>query len=195
MIWSFPLAWPPTLPQEISSFDKSTINKTVGGSFMKQQFVSSINAEGAKIDINDLGSPSEGLRAKTMKQILDRLQAHVLNKDDSFADRYATYNFQELINNIADWIDDDQESLNGGNESGLYADLRNQFIPPNRPFKTMEELHMVAGMTDEIYNVLAPEITLYGVKGVNVNQAERDVLLSLFINYDPRNVEELVTEI
>ena len=50
MIWSFPLAWPPSLPKDISSFDSSTINKTVGGSLLKQQFVSSISAEGSKID-------------------------------------------------------------------------------------------------------------------------------------------------
>ena len=54
MIWSFPLSWPPALPKEISSFDSSTIKKTVGGSYMKHQFLSSITAEGGKIDINDI---------------------------------------------------------------------------------------------------------------------------------------------
>lgn len=195
MIWSFPLSWPPALPSELSSFDSSTIKKTVAGSFLKHQFISSITAEGGKIDINDLGSPSEGLRNKTKRQILERLQARVLQNDDDFSDRYSTFNFQELINNIADWIDEDTESLNGGSEKALYTDLRNDFIPPNRPFKTMEELHLVAGMTDEIFAILAPEITLYGVKGVNINQAERDVLLSLFSGYDLKVANEIVTEI
>ncbi len=195
MIWQFPLSWPPSLPQEISSFDSSTIQKTVSGSLLKQQFVSSIVAEGGKIDINDLGSPSEGLRLKTKSQILQRLQARVLNGEDTFAERYANFNFEELINNIADWIDDGDESLNGGSEKAYYTDFRNEFIPPNRPFKTMEEMHMVAGMTDEIFEILAPQITLYGVKGINVNQAERDVLLSLFNNYDPETSNEVVTEI
>jgi general secretion pathway protein K len=66
---------------------------------------------------------------------------------------------------------------------------------PNRPFKTMEELHMVAGMTDEIYEILTPQITLYGVKGINVNQAESDVLMSLFSNFDPEQAKEVVREI
>jgi general secretion pathway protein K len=195
MIWSFPLSWPPTLPSEISSFDSSTISKTVGSSLLKQQFVSSITAEGGKIDINDLGSPSQGLRQKTRLQILQRLQARVLNQDDSFAERYSNFNFEELVNNIADWIDEDQESLNGGGEQSYYPDFRNEFIPPNRPFKTMEELHMVAGMTDEIYEILTPQITLYGVKGINVNQAEEDVLLSLFNTYNPDLAKDVVREI
>ncbi|MCB0378835.1 MAG: general secretion pathway protein GspK [Bdellovibrionales bacterium] len=195
MIWRFPLSWPPSLPKELSSFDSSTIKKTVGGSLLKNQFLSSISAEGGKIDINDLGSPSEGLRNQTAKQLLQRLTARVQNNRDDFADRYSNYNFQELINNITDWIDDDDQSLNGGSEKGMYTDFRSDFIPPNRPFKTKEELHMVEGMTDEIYALIEPEITLFGVKGVNVNQAEKDVLLSLFAPYDPRLAEEIVTEI
>ncbi|MEM7646280.1 MAG: hypothetical protein AAF203_05180 [Pseudomonadota bacterium] len=195
LIWSFPLQWPPTLPGEISNFDSSTIKKTVAGSLLKNQFVSSITAEGGKIDINDLGSPSKGLRLKTQQQLLERFQSQVLNGEDAFAERYANFNFLELINNIADWVDVDQESLNGGSESAYYTDLRNEFIPPNRPFKTMEELHMVAGMTDEIYEVLKPQITLFGVKGINVNQADRDVLLSLFNDQTPEQASEIVTEI
>lgn len=195
MIWSFPLNWPPTLPAEISNFDQSTIKKTVGGSLLKQQFVSSIVAEGGRIDINDLGSPSEGLRNRTKLQLLERLKSRVLNSDDSFSERYSNFNFEELINNIADWVDEGDESLNGGSEKAYYTDMRNEFIPPNRPFKTKEEIHMVAGMTDEIFEVIAPQVTLYGVKGVNVNQAERDVLLSLFNTYSPEVADEVVSEI
>jgi len=195
MIWQFPLSWPPQVPQELSNFDSSTIKKTVGGSILEGQFVSSITSEGGKIDINDLGSLSEALREKTKIQLLQRFQARILNGEDIFSERYANFNFQELINNIADWVDGDQESLNGGSEQAYYTDYRNEFIPPNRPFKTMEEIHMVAGMTDEIYEELTKHITLYGVKGINVNQAERDVLLSLFNNYPPEVADELVTEI
>jgi general secretion pathway protein K len=195
MIWSFPLSWPPTLPKDISGFDTSTINKTVGGSLLKNQFISDIRAEGGKIDLNDLGSPSESLRNKTKQQLLQRLQARVLNGDDSFSERYANFNFEELINNIADWIDEDKDSLNGGGEKSYYSEIQNDFIPPNRPFKTAEEIHMVAGMTDEIYDIIIPQVTLYGVKGINVNQADRDVLLSLFNNYDVQVSNEVVTEI
>lgn len=195
MIWQFPLSWPPSLPQEVSNFDAKTMQQTVGNSLLKEQFVSSISAEGGKIDINDLGSPSEGLRDKTKAQLLLRLQARVLNGDDAFAERYANFNFEELINNIADWVDDGDESLNGGSERSFYPELRNDFIPPNRPLKTMQELHMVAGMTDEIYEILTPQITLYGVKGININQADRDVLLSLFASYDVDTANDVVDEI
>ena len=195
LIWKFPLSWPPAIPKDLNSFDSSTIKKTVAGSSFKNQFLSSITPEGGRIDINDLGSPSRTLREKTRKQILERLQSRVLHGDDDFSDRYSNFNFEELINNITDWIDADSSGLNGGDERSLYSDLRNEFLPPNRPFKTVEELHMIDGMTDEIYEVLAPEITLFGVKGINVNQAEKDVLLSLFTRIDPSTADEIATEI
>ena len=191
-IWNFPLSWPPMIPKEASEFDNSTLTKTIGTSLFKHQFLSSISSEGGKIDINDLGSPSEGLRNKTKTQLLQRLQARVLNEEDLFARRYSDFSFEELVNNIADWIDSDQESLNGGGESAYYSDLGNLFIPPNRPFKTMEELHMVSDMTDDIYEILKKEITLYGIKGINLNQAGKDVLLSLFSEYDPQLASEIV---
>lgn len=195
-IWNFPLSWPPTIPKEASKFDSSTVDKSVGKSLFKYQFLSSISSEGGKIDINDLGSKSEGLRNKTKTQLLQQLQARVLNDEDVFARSYSNFNFEELVNNIADWVDSDQESLNGGGaENSYYTELQNPFIPPNRPFKTMEELHMVSGMTDDIYEILKKEITLYGIKAININQASQDVLRSLFSEYDPQLADEIVTGI
>lgn len=195
MIWKFPLAWPPALPGDASSFDKSTFSESVGSSFLEEEFASSIIAESARIDINDLGSPSKALRERTRRQILERLQARVENSEDSFAIRYASFNFEELVNNITDWVDADNSSLNGGNEKELYGEFENEFYPPNRPFKTLKELHMVSGMTDEVFALLEPEITLFGGKGVNVNLAEKDVLDSLFSRFDAQLIEEVVARI
>ncbi len=194
-IWSFPLSWPPLIPGEASQIDKSTISKVVGTSLFKHQFLSSIISQGGRIDINDLGSPSKGLRDQTKTQLLQRLQAKMLDEEDPFSRRYSQFNFEELVNNIADWVDEDQESLNGGGEGAYYIDLENAFIPPNRPFKTLQELHLVSGMTDDIYEFLTKQITLYGIKGININQASREVLLSIFSDYDPPLADEIATEI
>ena len=195
IIWNLPLTWPLTIPKEISSFDKSSINKTLESSLLKQQFISFITSEGGRIDINDLGSPSESLRNHTKDQLLLRFQDRITNKDDAFSTRYANFNFEELVNNIADWVDEDQVSWNGGSEESYYTDLRNQFIPPNRPFKTMEELHMISGMEDRIYRFLSRQITLYGVKGININQAKRQVLLNLFTPYGVEIANQIIDDL
>jgi general secretion pathway protein K len=195
MIWSFPLSWPPSLPSEMSGIDRSTMKRTVGGSLLKEQFVSSIESESGKIDINDLGSPSQALQMRTRMQLLQRLQARVINQRDSFSERYANFNFELLFNHIADWVDADQQSRNGGAEASYYTQFQNAFLPPNRPFKSLQELHMVEGMTDEIFEVLKPMITLYGAKGINVNYADREVLMALFSNYPPQVAEQVIPEI
>jgi hypothetical protein len=50
---------------------------------------------------------------------------------------------------------------------------------------------MVATMEDDIYDALVPEITLYGGKGVNVNYAEKELLMAL----DPQITKEIADEI
>lgn len=190
MIWQFPLSWPIVPPGPTSETDKDLIQKSMKASTFKHQFSSKISSESGKIDINDLASPSEGIRKKTRQQLLDFFGSK-LREQDEWAKKYSNFEFEKLINNIADWIDPDKDSLNGGDEGSLYSDLRNPHIPPNEPFKTMEELHMVELMEDEIFNVLAPEITLYGGKGININYADKDLLMSL----DPRLTKDVAAEI
>lgn len=178
-IWQFPFSWPPVVPGETSAVDKDLIKDSVKKSFMQNQYLATIESEGSKIDINDLASPSKVVADATKEQLLQIFNSQMEN-NEKFSQRYRGYDFGKLLNNIADWVDYDKESRNGGDESALYSDRpRSDFIPPNQPFKTLEELHLVDGMTDEFYDLLAPRITIYGIKGINVNTASKDVLMSL----------------
>lgn len=192
-IWQFPFAWPPVIPAEASSVDKDQIQTAVKDSTIEGSFVATIASEGSRIDINDLGAFGEEgkkLKEATKKQILEIFTGQIEN-DEEFRKEYSNFKFDELVNNITDWIDEDAESLNGGDEKGQYPDVQSEFIPPNKPFKTLEELHMVAKMDDKLFAILAPRITVYGVKGINVNYATGDVLKSL----DSRITDEMVQKI
>ena len=74
------------------------------------------------------------------------------------------------------------------------GDVMNMFINevPNAPFKTLSELHEVAGITDELYALLEPRITIYGAKGVNVNYAGKEVLMSLSPDITAERAEKIV---
>ncbi|MCB0421129.1 MAG: general secretion pathway protein GspK, partial [Bdellovibrionales bacterium] len=190
-IWQTPFAWPPVIPDDLSAADKDQILKSVKESSMKSNIVSTIESEGGKIDINDLGSPAKSLAEGTRQQIL-KIFTNELELNEEFADQYSSENFEELVNHITDWIDEDTESRNGGDEKSYYKDeLINEMIPPNRSLKTLEELHMVAGMKDAFYNLLAPRLTIYGTMGINVNYAPENVLMSL----DPQITKELAGKI
>ncbi len=186
-IWQFPFAWPPTafLPEDMSKVERGLIAKLEEESIMEGQYVTTIEDEAGRIDINDLGSSSEKIREATRKQILKIFEIELENNDD-FNDKYSSFEFEKLVNNIQDWVDEDKESKNGGDEKSNYQDIISNFgnsnadfLPPNQSFKSIEELHMIPEMTDEIFNMLKTRVTIYGVKGININSAEKDVLKSL----------------
>jgi len=192
-IWSFPFMWPPTLMEaKLSEADKGFLKTAVAESLMQAQYTTSISPEGGQIDINDLGSPVKGLQKIMYAQILKIFQSEIERNED-FRKKYGGYKFEELINNIADYIDEDSESRNGGDESAPYADVARDTLklPPNRSLRTLDELHQVSLMTDDFYAVLAPKLTIFGTKGININFASRDVLMAL----DPTMKEEAVDKV
>jgi general secretion pathway protein K len=179
MIWQTPFMWPPVVPDGASSVDKDEIKAAVKTSSMQGQYLSTIEAESGKIDLNDLGSPLKGVVENTRRQLI-QLFAAKQESDEEFARRHRGTDFNELVTNIKDWVDEDNVSDDGSPENMKYASLGagDQF-PPNQAFKTMQELHMVAGMTDEFFDLLASRVTIFGSKGINVNYAPKDVLKSL----------------
>lgn len=191
LIWNFPFTWPPMVPDTVNSIDKDQIKETVKKSLLDSQFVAVIEAESGKIDVNDLASPSEALAKATNKQIVQLLKDR-LDKDDDFARDNRSLRVEELVNNIADWIDADSESKNGGAEKTAYKDAPEKGIPPNEPMKTLDELHMVSGMTDELYSILLPRLTIYGLKGVGVNRASKEILRSLDAQIDDKVADEII---
>jgi general secretion pathway protein K len=176
-IWSVPFLWPPMLPEEASGIDKTALAEAQKESFMDATYIAYISSESSKIDLTDLVSPSKALRDST-RESLTRLIDNRLLEDDDWAKENRDIRANEVINNIIDWMDNDNISLNSGDESNLYK-VEDTKLPPNQPFKTMEELHMVAGMTDDLYELLAPQVTIYGVKAIQINHATKEVLMGL----------------
>jgi general secretion pathway protein K len=191
IIWSFPFAWPPLIPEEASGIDKSELEKTVKESFIEGAFAATIEGESGKIDINDLASPSKKLQETTFTQIRSMIQNRLEADDEWAKDNQGRIKSDEVVNNIADYIDEDSESRNGGSEDSPYSRMKYPIKPSNRPLKTIQELHMVAGITDELYKLLAPRVTVYGVKGINVNLATPEVIKSI----DKQLTDDMVSKI
>ncbi|KYG60490.1 general secretion pathway protein GspK [Bdellovibrio bacteriovorus] len=193
-IWKFPFAWPMPIPDELSAVDKDNFKKIFKESSMDSSYIVTIEDEGSKIDLNDLNSPSKSLQEMTKKQLLNIFEQKK-QEDEEFAREYSNVRFEELINNIADWMSPKSQSLNGGDKRANYAELnqlsQTDYYPPNRAFRTIAELHMVPGMNDTFFDLLQPRITIYGMKGINPNLATKEVLKSL----DPAMTDEVVAEI
>lgn len=194
LIWSTPFAWPPPVPADLNAVDKDSVADSVKNSSMKDTYIANISPEGSKIDLNDLASPSERIRTATRKLVLQiftsRTEAENAN-EDAWAKEYRDYNFEELVNNMEDWVDSNTDAVAGGAENRFYQQSAIPDLPPNRPFQSVKELHMVAGMTDAIYEVIAPRVTAYGSKAVNVNFASKEILMAI----DPSINSEIADKI
>jgi general secretion pathway protein K len=188
MIWNLPFTWPPSVPTDTSIVDKDQIQGAVGDSFMDAHYAAQITAEGSKIDINDLDSLSGSLREATKQQLVRIFQQRMENDEDPWVIKNKNFDYEALINNLQDWVDEDSISLNGGDEKSRYPDAdKDAQIPPNRPFLTMDELKMVDGMTPDVFEMLLPQVTVYGIKGININQAAAEILKSI----DPMITDEV----
>ena len=85
-----------------------------------------------------------------------------------------------LADAVADWRDaDDLRSLRGA-EKADYAAAGRDYAPANAPFETIDELHQVLGMSDDLFRKLEPLVTVHSRQsGINTAVAPRAVLLAL----------------
>ncbi|MFK8137735.1 MAG: hypothetical protein AB8E15_05165, partial [Bdellovibrionales bacterium] len=80
-------------------------------------------------------------------------------------------------------------------EASYYNEIEEADFPPNRPFRTIEELHFIPEMDDILYRHLAPQLTTMGAIGISVNQASTDVLRSIDTQITDENAQEIKNRI
>jgi general secretion pathway protein K len=94
---------------------------------------------------------------------------------------------EDIICEIIDWTDPDPDLCDGsGSEDGsLYSGLIPSYERKNAPFDSLEELHLVSGITDDFWAAFVdpyPEdptkriMTVWGKGRINVNTAPIEVL-------------------
>ena len=187
-IWQIPFTWPPVIPKEASGVDKDQIDHAVKESGMKAQYIATIEPETGKIDVDDLASKSDVLAA-SVRQQLQQIMQDKIDSDEEFAAEYRGFDFNKLWDAIKFYVQASKED--SGGMLSAYGTRSNEFVPPHRPFRTLQELHLVPGMTDKIFDVLSPKITVFGAKGINVNYASKAVIRSL----SPQITEDLAQRI
>lgn len=85
----------------------------------------------------------------------------------------------QLAQAIMDWRDADSIPRPSGAERDAYIKAGMLALPTNSPFREIEELQHVMGMTPEIYSTVSPYFTTHGTAAVNLNTAPVAVLRAL----------------
>lgn len=101
----------------------------------------------------------------------------------------------EPVQAILDWIDQDSETrYPNGAEDEYYTGLESPYRAGNSPFATIRELLLVRGVTMEIYEKLAPHLSvLPQATPININTASADVLMAIHPMID-RSTAELIID-
>lgn len=101
---------------------------------------------------------------------------------------------EQLISNIIDWVDDDEvrtqlnelcvlEGDGSGDEGSRYARRDTDFDVKNAKLTSLEELRLVDGVTDQVYERFADSFTIYPIEKVNLNLANFLVIQSLLCSH------------
>jgi general secretion pathway protein K len=90
----------------------------------------------------------------------------------------------DLLDALADWVDNNDEPHPGGAETPYYAALKPAYAAKNGPLDTLEELRLVKGFSREAFARLQPFVTVYSVNQaapplININTAPKEVIMAL----------------
>ncbi len=132
-----------------------------------------IQDEGGKININALVSNANG-KIPQDDYVNQQLRALFTLKGVD----------PDVVDAIADWVDWDDIPEARGAEGAYYRGLDRPYACKNAQIETLSELHLVKGVTDEVYRAISPYLTVYPVKPagpnqINVNTADPIVLQAL----------------
>jgi len=143
--------------------------------------------ESGKLNINLLQDEKGRINRTKIDQLLRLID--LLNREN-FGDFQISY---EMVPSIIDWIDSDDEVTflpfikheNSGAESDYYSSLTPPYRCRNNSFEMTEQLLLVKGVTQQVFDCLQDFITVRGDETININWASKNVIQSLSEYMDP----------
>lgn len=99
----------------------------------------------------------------------------------------------DLTAALIDWLDPDDDPEDLGAEKDYYQGLVNPYQIKNSAFDELPELLKVRGFSPELYKKLAPHVTIWGDRLVNINTASRELLLALADEMDTEAADAIIS--
>ena len=105
----------------------------------------------------------------------------------------------ELLDSLADWLDEDDEERDNGAEQGYYSSQNPSYEPANGPILLPEELLLVKGWNrrllygDKEHSGIIDYLTIAGRDGkININTAPSQILQILSPDMTPELADKLI---
>ncbi len=91
---------------------------------------------------------------------------------------------------IIDWRSSGQQELSGFSSDGYYKGLEYPYEAKEKPYERIDELLLVKGVTQLIFDTIRPFVTVYGDGRININTVSAPVLEALGL--DPLAVDKIL---
>ncbi len=129
---------------------------------------------------NGFGETRFGLIDEESKININKADVQVLERLFRLCG-FEEFEAQDLAFSIVDWRDADSElsSPSGGAEDSYYRLLPTPYEAKDAPFQVIDELLLVKGVNENIFQKIRNYITIYGNGRVNINTATKPVLMSV----------------
>jgi type II secretory pathway component PulK len=211
MIWNLPLpSFPPDAAKlgDLLKEDRDAAQKILKETKITDgKFSHVITSESSKINLNYLMVPSNlaGQRitfdppATSLFQnvglmLINLMQNFLQASDDPF-NEYGNLKPDEIVYNLMDWINPGANSFAGGAKDTFYQTQNPPYTAKRARFYSIEELKMVKGIDEHLYNKLKPFVTVYSYEGkVNLNTAGPDLYRALYRDFTEDDVKKIIEE-
>lgn len=125
------------------------------------------------------GSFSYGLIDEERKINVNEAPAEILKDFFVLSAGLTLQEAETIADSIVDWRDSDNIiSLNGA-EDAYYMSLSPAYHCKNQRIEILEELLLIRGMNQDIFDKIKDMITIYSTGRININTADKNVFLAL----------------
>lgn len=212
-IWSISVPPFPPIKEEIkeldSKVDRDAAQKMLEETKVKEGFSTHIiSSESSKINLNyliipedkkgerpDFSKPNPSGLYEYVGTILLKLIETIFKESEDPYEEFGNVKPEEVVYNIMDWINSGDERLEGGDKDAYYEKQNPPYKAKRSPFYTVEELRLVRGINDELYEKLKPYITVYSDDGkVNINSCGKDMFKALYPDFSDDDIKKILEE-
>jgi type II secretory pathway component PulK len=212
MLWSLPLpAFPPEKDglKKLLKEDKDAAEKTLAETKVSDgQFSQVITTESAKLNLNFLQFPANSppdarslftppatsLAQSVAIELTNLIDNFLKESEDPFKE-YGNLKPEEVVGDIIDWVNPGTARLMGGGKDSFYEQQNPPYKAKRNRFYTLEELRLVKGMDEHLYNKLKPHVTVYSYDGkVNINNCSTTMLKALYKDFTDDDLKRITEE-
>ena len=123
------------------------------------------------------------------KMLLNLINRFVQESDDPYVD-YPDLRPEELVMDIMDWVSPGDVRLAGGNKDLYYSQQNPPYRAKRNRFFTIEELRLVRGMDDNLFQKLKPLVTVYATEGkININTADSKLFRAIYPDFTDDDIK------